>query len=157
MGDGENERRDAMATLVKRNRPTLAELLWSAWPFENIGLDLATEGHLAMRMEEFVEGDTLVIRAELPGIDPEKDVEITVENGVLTIAAERREEVVEGEAGKSGYRSEFRYGSYRRSMTLPAGATEDDVKATYADGILEVRVPVGVEKPTTRKVEITRA
>jgi HSP20 family protein len=97
-----------------------------------------------------------VVRAELPGIDPEKDVEITVDNGVLTITAERREEKVEGEEGTSGYRSEFRYGSYRRSMTLPTGATEDDVKATYTDGILEVRVPIGTEKPTPRTVEITR-
>jgi HSP20 family protein len=146
-----------MASLVKRSRPTLTELLWSGWPFENLGLDFSSEGQLAMRMEEFVEGETLVVRAELPGIDPEKDVEITVDNGVLTIAAERREQKIEGEEGTSGYRSEFRYGSYRRSMTLPTGATEDDVKATYTDGILEVRVPIGTEKPTPRKVEISRS
>ena len=147
-----------MTTMVKAGWPRLLDLLESAWPLEITStLDTTAGSGLAMRMEEFVDGDTLVVRAELPGVDPDKDVEITVDNGVLTISAERREEKVEGEEGTSGYRSEFRYGSYRRSMTLPAGATEDDVKATYTDGILEVRVPIGTEKPSPRKVEITRS
>lgn len=145
-----------MTGLVKRVRPGLADLLWSAWPFENAGLDVFGGEALAMRMEEFVEGDTYVVRAELPGVDPDKDVSITVDKGLLTIAAERREEKTEGEEGKAGFRSEFRYGSYRRSLTLPAGVSADDVQATYTDGILEVRVPIGQPEPTSRTVPITR-
>lgn len=146
-----------MTTMVKTGWPRLLDLLESAWPIEISGaLDSPNAGGLAMRMEEFVDGDTLVVRAELPGVDPDKDVEITVSDDVLTIAAERREEKTEGEEGKPGYRSEFRYGSYRRSISLPAGVTADTVSATYNDGILEVRAPAA--RPTTepQKVAVTR-
>ena len=93
-----------------------------------------------MRLEEFVDGDTCVIRAELPGLDPEKDVEITVADGVLHLRAHREERTEEEQP--DGYRSEFRYGRLERSVRLPEGVTEADVKATYRDGILEVRAPV---------------
>ncbi|MEZ5144261.1 MAG: Hsp20/alpha crystallin family protein [Acidimicrobiales bacterium] len=109
----------------------------------------------AMRLEEYLEDGTLVVKAELPGIDPERDVEITVDKGVLTIRAERREEKEEkGEGGS--YRSEFRYGQFTRRLSLPAGASEQDVKATYADGILEVRVPIGEEAAGATKIPVTR-
>jgi HSP20 family protein len=101
----------------------------------------------AIRVEDFVEGDDYVVRAELPGIDPDKDVEITVQGGVLTIRAERKEEKSE----KS--RSEFRYGSFVRSVRLPEGAQEDTVKAAYKDGILTVRV--GMTQPSTEAKKIT--
>ncbi len=90
-------------------------------------------GHL-MRVEDFVKDGCYVVRAELPGMDPEKDIEVTVTNGVLTIKAERREE----ETGK--HHSEFRYGTFTRSVTLPAGADEEHVDAVYGHGILEVGV-----------------
>jgi len=148
-----------MTALTKRVRPSLTDLLWSTWPFEEIGgLEVLGKGGLTMRMEEFVEDDhTLVLRAELPGLDVDRDVEITVDKGMLTIGAERKEHVTEGEEGTSGYRSEFRYGSYRRTLTLPRDASADDIKATYADGILEVRVPIAPAVPTTQKVAITKA
>jgi HSP20 family molecular chaperone IbpA len=105
----------------------------------------------AIRVEDFVEEDAYVLRAELPGIDPEKDVEVTVEDGVLEIRAERKEE------HKEGGRSEFRYGSFQRSVTLPPTAKEDDVTATYADGILTVRVGMGKQpKPEARRIEIRK-
>ncbi len=107
-----------------------------------------------IRVEEVVEDGTLVIRAELPGVDPEKDVELFVENGVLAMRAERRQEKETKDRHRR--RSEFRYGSFARSIGLPAGATEKDVKATYENGILEVRVPVEGDKAEARKVPITR-
>lgn len=82
----------------------------------------------------------LVVRAELAGIDPDKDVEITVEGPMLRITAERREQ--EQSEGRDYVRKEFRYGSFTRTFPLPEGVTETDVKATYKDGILEVRVPL---------------
>ena len=107
----------------------------------------------ALHVEEFVEGDMVVIRAELPGIDPDKDVDINVSDGVLHVQA-RREERKEEER-PSGYHSEFHYGSFERRIRLPEGATEADVKASYKDGILEVRVPVPkVEQKTPTKVPI---
>jgi HSP20 family protein len=146
-----------MTTMVKAGWPRLLDLLESAWPLEITStLDTGAGTGLAMRMEEFVDGDTLVVRAELPGVDPDKDVEITVTDDVLTIAAERREEKTEGEEGKPGYRSEFRYGSYRRSISLPAGVTADEVTASYHDGILEVRAPVAHPTTEPQKVAVTR-
>jgi HSP20 family protein len=87
-----------------------------------------------MRVEDYVKDGHYVVRAELPGIDPEKDVEVTVSKGVLTISAHRHEEA----EGK--HRSEFRYGAFARSITLPAGADEDHIQATYDKGVLEVVV-----------------
>jgi len=116
-------------------------------------LDLFEDDGL-IRVEEVVEDHTLVIRAELPGVDPDKDVELTVDNGRLTLRAERREEKEEKDRHRR--RSEFRYGSFTRSVQLPPGAGQDDVKATSTDGILEVRVPVDGEKAETKKIAITR-
>jgi HSP20 family protein len=96
--------------------------------------------------EEGVEDDTCVIRAELPGVDPDKDVEISVADGILHLHAEREERTEE--ELPSGYRSEFHYGSLERSIRLPEGVTEADIKASYKDGILEVRVPA--PKPATK-------
>jgi HSP20 family protein len=108
-----------------------------------------------LRVEEFVDEGALVVRAELPGIDPDKDVEITVSDGVLTIRAERQERTETKE--KESYRSEFRYGSFSRTVALPAGASEADVTATYNDGVLEVRVPLGeVPAPEAKKIPVTR-
>ena len=115
-----------------------------------------TGSHL-MRVEEYLDGDTCVIRAELPGIDPDKDVEISVADGVLHLRAEREEHTEERRP--EGYRSEFHYGSLARSIRLPEGATEADVSATYKDGILEIRVPAPKEAATAAptKIQISRS
>jgi len=91
-------------------------------------------------VDEYRDEDTQVIRAELPGIDPDRDVELTVTDGMLRIDAERR---VEKDTEDKGYtRHELRYGRFTRTLPLPEGATAEDVKATYRNGILEIRVPV---------------
>ena len=100
-------------------------------------------------MDVFHKDGDLVIRAELPGIDPEKDVEISFHEGLLTIRGERRhEERANGNGG--GYRFESRYGSFERSVALPTGVTEDAISASYQNGILEVVVQ-GVEELTGAK------
>jgi HSP20 family protein len=113
------------------------------------------EGLEPMRVEEFQEGDTLVVKAEIPGIDPDKDIEIDLADHTLRIRAERRHETKDEEKGR--YRSEFRYGSFSRTVPLPVGATDQDVKATYTDGILEVRIPIDQGKAEARKVPIQRS
>lgn len=116
-------------------------------------LDLEQDGWL--RAEEFREGDTQVLRIEAPGIDPEKDVEVTVSAGVLRVTVHREEK--EEAKAKDGYRSEFRYGELSRSMRLPEHVSGDDVHASYRDGILEVRVAIPPEPvPETKKIAITR-
>ena len=89
-----------------------------------------------MRVEDYVKDGRYVVRAELPGIDPEKDLELTVSKGVLTISANRHEEA----EGK--HRSEFRYGAFTRSIALPAGADEERIQASYDLGVLEVVVSI---------------
>ena len=101
------------------------------------------------RVEDYTEDGKYVIRAELPGIDPEKDVDVTVSAGVLTIHAERKEET------KEDRRSEFRYGSLTRSVSLPEGADPDKVTAKYSDGILKVSVPVPEKsKSAARRIAV---
>lgn len=138
-------------------RTTGDDLDWSDWLASRFGVEWPgslLSGDVGMRVEEFRDGEELVIRAEMPDMDPEKDVELTVSNQVLRISAERRRS--EETRNKQGYRSEFRYGSYSRTIPLPAGATDQDVKATYQDGILEIRVPLDRGKAETKQIPIGR-
>jgi HSP20 family protein len=109
-----------------------------------------------LRIEQELTEDSMVIRAEMPGIDPDKDVEITLDDGVLHIRAERKFESKEEKEGRT--RSEFRYGAFERVVRVPKEVDVEDVKAAYKDGILEVRVPykTPTEAPA-RKVAITRS
>jgi HSP20 family protein len=111
-------------------------------------------GERMVPVEEFVDDGQLVVRAELPGIDPDKDVQLTVQDNTLRLHAERRQE--ETTETKQGYRSEFRYGSFSRTIMLPPGVSADDVKATYDDGVLEVRMPMGLPPDEARTVPVTR-
>jgi HSP20 family protein len=107
-----------------------------------------------IRVEEYREDGTLVIRADLPGIDPDKDVEVTVTDGMVHIEAARREE--EKKEGRGYVRQEVRYGSLSRSLALPEGVTEADITATYKAGVLEIRVPEPKhEEP--RKIAISKS
>jgi HSP20 family protein len=96
-------------------------------------------------------GDDVVIRIELPGIDPAKDLEITVEDDTLHIRGERQE--TEEEKREGFIRRETSYGAFERALPIPSGARTEDVKATYSDGILEVVVP-GAAKRSTQRVPV---
>jgi HSP20 family protein len=139
-----------MSTIARRTSSPMADMLeWleSNGPFNVRGMGLAPY----VRVEDYVEDDTFVLRAELPGIDPDQDVELNIEHDMLTISGERREEV------KDKNHRELHYGSFRRTLALPPGTKPEDVKASYADGVLEVRVPMAVGEPTTTKVPVQRA
>ncbi len=102
-----------------------------------------------IRMETHFEPDAYIVRGEMPGIDPDKDVEITVADGILTIHAERTEEQAER------HHSEFRYGSYTRSLRLPEGTKPDKVTAKYAGGILTVKVGLDkAAKAASHKIKV---
>jgi HSP20 family protein len=140
-----------VARLRRGSHPEPFELgwFWEDWPellrrpvMSRFGMEHP------MRVEEFTEDGTLVIRAEMPGIDPDKDVEISLTNNMLSIQAERREE--ERVEKRNYVRSEMRYGSFSRVIPVPAGLTEADIKATYKDGILEIRFPFEVEKSAVK-------
>lgn len=136
------------------DRLSLFEDVLGRWPsvFPTQWTDWFAGETAGFRIEEFTDGDDLVIRGEIPGVDPDSDIEIEVDNGRLSIRAEREQHT----ETEDGYRSEFRYGSFARVLPLPEGACPDEVSAAYTDGILEVRVPVDAERRAQRKVAISR-
>ena len=95
--------------------------------------------------------DHYILHADLPGLS-EKDVNIELESGVLTISGERRSELKDQ---KGGYRRvERAYGSFSRSLTLPEGVNPDAIAASFDRGVLEVRIPKP-EQIKPRKVTIS--
>ena len=101
-----------------------------------------------IKIEEFVDGNRFVVRAEMPGLDPEKNLGITVGHGMLRIHAERHEEI------HDQYHSELWYGDFERALALPEGAKEDTVTARYTNGMLEVSLEVTEPKAAVHKVPI---
>jgi HSP20 family protein len=95
----------------------------------------------------------VVIRLELPGVDPAKDVDIEIEPGRLTIRGERRADTTSEQGGLLV--RELRYGSFHREFALPDGIGEDAIDARYEHGMLEVVVKGVVRRPPEpRKVQI---
>ncbi|GEB57448.1 Hsp20/alpha crystallin family protein [Streptomyces gardneri] len=93
-----------------------------------------------------------VLKAELPGVDPDEDITITVDGDVLTVSAEHEE------SSETKDHSEFRYGSFERAVRLPEVIDPEDVKAEYADGVLTVSVAVRQpQESRARTVPVTRA
>jgi HSP20 family protein len=92
----------------------------------------------------------LVYAFDLPGI-PEDKISVEFDDGALTISGERERA---GEVRNDGfYRFERRFGSFSRTVGLPQGATEDDVKADYRDGVLEIKV-AKPETPKPRRIQV---
>jgi len=136
-----------MTVLARRQKFQFPELpdWFEAFPTR---FAMPTMGDLfTVRIEDYTENDRYVLRAELPGIDPEQ-LDVVVDEGVLTIKAERTEREVEKN------HSEIRYGSMTRSVALPAGANDDDVRADYANGMLTISVGLGEEKAEAKHIEI---
>ncbi len=131
---------------------------WSAFVLPErwrrmLDLDLEQSGWL--KLEEYRDEGALVLRTEVPGVDPAKDLEVTVTDGVLHVHAHREEKVEH--TSKQDYRSEFRYGELTRTVRLPEGVSGDDVRATYEGGVLEIRIPVPAEKePETKRIPVTK-
>jgi HSP20 family molecular chaperone IbpA len=101
-----------------------------------------------LRMEDETSEGLYQVRAELPGVDPIEDVEVTVRDGQLTIKAERTQ------ANDTNGRSEFPYGSFSRTIVLPVSADEDEINATYDRGILTIFVPLSDDASTEKHVEV---
>jgi HSP20 family protein len=97
------------------------------------------------------EKDSLLIRADVPGIKPD-EVKVEVEDDILTVSGSHEE--TKEEKDKSFLRRERRYGSFSRSMALPSGVDPKKIKAITRDGVVEVTVPLP-KAPEKKKVEIT--
>jgi HSP20 family protein len=98
--------------------------------------------------------DTLVVRADLPGLTP-SEVKVEVEDGVLTVSGEHQEDRSDSDGGRY-VRRERRFGAFSRSIALPSGADAQAITAQTRDGVVEVTVPLP-SGATTQKVEITPA
>jgi HSP20 family protein len=96
--------------------------------------------------------DELQVTAELPGLAPD-DVNVTVENGVLTISGEKKQEVQEGKEDGNYYLYERRYGRFERSFSLPRSVNAEKVKASFENGVLTIALPKA-EAAKPRKVQI---
>ncbi|MGZ4137361.1 MAG: Hsp20/alpha crystallin family protein [Actinomycetota bacterium] len=103
-------------------------------------------------VDVFARNGDLVVRAELPGIDPEKDVTIEVQDHTLVIRGQRQQEerIEEGDI----VRIESVYGSFNRMIQLPDGVNPDDIRASYNDGVLEVVVPKAAEMSQGKRIPI---
>ena len=97
--------------------------------------------------------DHYEVTAELPGVNKE-DVHITLEDGILSLEAETRQEDKEEENGKV-IRQERRYGKYRRSFNLGGNVHEEDISASFENGVLKLTAPKAKEEtPVQRRIEV---
>lgn len=131
--------------------------------FGDFGTQLLTsrENAWAPALDAFVEEDEMHVRLELPGVDPDADVDIEVTNGVLHITGERkREETPDGaqrlhrKDGEGWYRREMSYGRFERHVSLPDGVDPDALRASYDAGILDITVPLPSKQKRKIKVEV---
>jgi HSP20 family protein len=121
-----------MSTLAPRNGYDLFPDLFT-WS-EPTRLALRPGAGQPIRTEKFIENGRFVVRAEMPGIDPQREAQISVSMGIMTIYAERHED------RDRDYHSEFRYGAFTRHVALPVTADESDVRTGYDKGIIEISV-----------------
>jgi HSP20 family protein len=104
------------------------------------------------QIDVFEKDHRLVTKVDLPGMKKD-DVKVEVTDGYLAISGERKTEVEEKK--NDIYRCERSFGSFYRAVPLPEGVKLEDVKASFADGVLEVSVPLPAKAaPAVRKVEI---
>jgi len=102
---------------------------------------------------DVVETETEIrVVAELPGLRPE-DVDLSLENNVLTISGEKREERTEGQDGRTWHLSERRYGKFSRSFLLPRDVDAERIEAQFQDGLLTITIPKS-EKARRRRISI---
>jgi HSP20 family protein len=125
--------------LVELDRP-FAEFfrtLTGPWPFRPL-LALAPGKHFIPTADVFARNGDLVVRMDLPGMDA-KDIHVKFDAGELTVTGERKAEKEVKEEGY--YRKESSFGSFERHVSLPKAIKENDIKAEYDNGVLEISIP----------------
>jgi len=135
-------------TVLARLDDDFDELVRRTWGGGTAG---QTAGYVPA-IEMWADGPDVMITLELPGVDIEKDVEIEVHEGRLTISGQRRDLRTEDKPGRMLVR-ELRYGSFRRDFALPPEVAPEMVEASYDKGLLQVRVR-NVTKPAREPQKI---
>ncbi len=140
--------------LIPRNSVfDIDSLFDNFWAPRTGGNASGAEGAFTPRVDITEKKDRYELTAELPGVD-KKDIDVTLDNGMLTISAESR---FEDKEEKDGHviRQERRYGKYTRSFNLGADVKEKDIKAEFKNGVLTLKVPKVEEKaPVSHRIEI---
>jgi len=135
---------DDFQALQERINRIFSDTAFSRFPAEE------AMGAWAPPCDIYEDGDNIIVKAELPGID-RNDIDVQVENNVLTLRGERkREKEVRSE---NLCRTERSYGTFSRSFTLPVSVDTGRIKAEYKDGVLHVTLPK-VEEAKPRKIQV---
>lgn len=124
----------------------MAKMQWlsTRWPND---LGWWNQPH-PLRMEECRQDGTLTLRLEVPGIDPERDIDIMLDDGVLSVSGSR------SESAQAPHSSEFHYGEFLRCINLPRGVDEETVQAEYHEGILEISMDMAEEAGVQRRIPV---
>jgi HSP20 family protein len=139
--------------LLRQMTSELDRMFDDPWKLQWPVIHLARDTQWAPKIEVLEKDQKLVTRVDLPGVKKE-DVSVEVTDGQLILSGERK--VEKEETTHNVYRSECEYGHFYRAVPLPEGVKADDVKATFANGVLEVSVPLPVPaQPNGKKIEIT--
>jgi len=141
--------------LVELDRPITDLFRTYALPWWRPSLAFTPDRPHMPVVDVFSRNGDMVVRVELPGIDPEKDVKVTLEEGMLDVKGERKQEKEIKEEGY--YRKESAYGAFERRIPVPAGIKDSDLKADYKDGVLEVVVTGAAKaapKPAIKEISI---
>lgn len=115
--------------------------------------EFASEKFIVPAFDVSETDEHIIVKADLPGVDV-KDIDISIVGNVLTVKGEKKQE--KEEKGESYHRIERSYGSFSRSISLPAEVNPEAVEAVYKDGVLKLTIPKA-EKSKPKKIEIKTA
>lgn len=119
------------------------------WPFRPL-LALTSSKHFIPTADVFARNGSLVVKIDLPGVSP-KDIHVRLFEGELTVTGERKADKEIKEEGY--YRKESTYGFFERHVSLPKGIKDSEIKAEYADGVLEISMPRDTQPAGLPKVK----
>ena len=140
-----------MSLVFRNNRLDLDRFFNDVWA--PTGVKQPAEAFYSPRVDVAEKADYYEITAELPGVDKD-DIQVHVKEGVLTLEAETQREEREEEAGRL-IRQERRFGKFKRSFKLGTAVREEDIKASFKNGLLVLEAPKLVEKaPERRRIDV---
>jgi len=133
-------------TSFRREMDRLFDRFFEGWPFRA----LVDEGQWTPSVDVSESGKEVIVRAEIPGIDP-KAIDVSVQGDILTLKGERKNE--HEEKGEDFHRVERSYGAFSRLIRLPAEVDATKVKATYKDGVLKINLPK-TKEAEAKKIQV---
>ena len=130
-----DRREESEMTAFERDMDRLFERFFQGSPLAPFG---ESWGVFSPSVDVVETDDQIKVSAELPGLD-DKDIEVSLDRGVLTISGEKSEE--HEEERENYYRTERTYGSFRRAIPLPTEVNQDEVEAVFRNGVLTITMP----------------